>query len=184
MTNYLVIGGTLWTPDGWCACDSPLAQFLESHGLTRAGCVEWSGREVLNPHIQHDWRNGADKAAQMLLAMPFEDRNVIAHSHGGQVALLASRSVRIRRLLTIGTPNRSDVPKDGDIERWHHVSDPKVDVWATLGQLFDFRVSLSRKIREADQNVMVPGVRHGRLLTDPSYFPLWVHDGLIDFLRG
>lgn len=183
MTHYLVIGGTHWSPNGWCCETSPLTQFLFERGLMRVGCVEWSGREVVNPHLMRDWYDGADKAAQMLLNLPFEDRNVIAHSHGGQVALMASRSVRLRRLLTIGTPNRADVPKDGDIERWRHVRDPKFDLWATLGQLFDMRVSLSRKIREADDNVAIPGVRHGRLLDDPGYFQLWIHDGLVDFLR-
>jgi hypothetical protein len=121
-----------------------------------------------------------------------EERIVVAHSHGGQVALHAAASgLYIHRLLTIGTPVRADMAPiarqaRANIGKWWHVSDLESDPMAILGMFGDGDVGGRRTfaLTAVDRNVRLEGIRHSRMLNDPKVFRLWPKAGLIRFLRS
>jgi len=177
---------------------------LASHGL-HAGAFEpfrWSGDLTglarllpwnwFSSPESRDWQAGAQALRYLLeprgCPVPFSQRNVIAHSHGGQVALLAAASgLRIRRLVTVSTPVRADmvntiVKARPNIERWLHIYDPTLkDRMQVLGELGDGRLGWKRSFPAADVNVSVAGAGHSGMLTQPEWFPQWKQRGLIDF---
>jgi len=93
----------------------------------------------------------------------------VAHSHGGQIAVLAIAQgvLRVRSLVSLATPVREDlesfyaaVPAQLDGGSWHHYhGDGWRDWMARLGQLFDGRLGWSVTMPHAT-NVHVPGVGH------------------------
>jgi pimeloyl-ACP methyl ester carboxylesterase len=197
------VAGTAGWRDTWWKDGSPLWAHLATLGITPARVggrpFRWSTdlgwtwqfwRSWFGQMRHSDWEAGGDSLASYLEHLPFEDRNVIAHSHGGQVALYcAALGVPIHRLLTIGTPVREDM---GDviaaarphIDKWHHVYDPRWDLWARLGMVGDGRLGGCRMFPPADANLAVRRVGHGGLLMKPARFALWQEVGLADFLRS
>lgn len=120
--------------------------------------------------------------------MPFADRNVIAHSHGGQVALFcAARGVPIRTLTTVGTPVRHDVPAAAARKRvlfWQHIYDKHCDWVQKLGQLADGKVSTERRFRLSGvQNHGLAGISHSKVLRDERYLHYWRVNGWLANVR-
>lgn len=186
-TPVYLIGGTHYQSSRcqWWREGSPFRQFLAAHDFDVLGVIEWSGNVVIAPQIERDWYYGAENVIDALSCVPLEARNVIAHSHGGQLAILASQDVPIRRLLTIGTPNHCGIEYDGSmIERWRHCIDKKFDKWGVFGSFAGWALHWNRRMPATKaENVLMPGVRHGGLLEDPALCERWEHDGLIDFFR-
>jgi pimeloyl-ACP methyl ester carboxylesterase len=159
----------------------------------------WSGDVDGLPHVidpeksekLSDWIAGGWGLYYLLRNLPYEKRNIIAHSHGGQVALYAAglARVQIHRLITVCTPVRKDmadirqkaVPRIG---RWRHVSADGWDFMQRAGELFDGYFGWERKMPEAHENLLIPKIGHSNLLYKPECFPLWEQDGMLDFLRA
>lgn len=181
-TPVYLIGGTHWQSDTWWQPDSAFSAFLKAQNFDVLGVIEWSGALVIQPAIERDWYDGAEHVIDALSAVPEDCRNVIAHSHGGQLALLAAQEIQIHRLLTLGTPRRREIPTDGMIGRWRHAMDKSWDQWGLLGSFTGWMLSWNRRMPGAE-NVLLPGVRHAGLMTDPALFERWTGDGLIDFFR-
>jgi pimeloyl-ACP methyl ester carboxylesterase len=216
MTPILPIHGT-WGADfdgaasglpQWWQAGSPFTAFMRERGLdaTYFEPFVWSGDVAGIARLlpwnwfrapgSRDW----EAAARALCyhqeprkcPVPFAERNYIAHSHGGQVALLAAASgLKIRRLVTVSTPVREDMRRTielarPNIERWWHLYDPRPlsDRFQVLGELGDGRVGWRRAFVKADRNIAVPGVGHSGLLCEPRCFSQWAQRGLLDFLRG
>jgi hypothetical protein len=123
--------------------------------------------------------------------IPIRDRNVIAHSHGGQVVFYAcAEGLKLSLLITIGTPVRSDMraiveKARPNIGHWLHVFESSY--WANkmqwLGALFDGHVGIEWRHAAADVNIDVPGVGHSRLLVDPDCFSLWHTHGWLSLVQ-
>ncbi|MBI4251007.1 MAG: hypothetical protein HY618_00975 [Candidatus Tectomicrobia bacterium] len=111
---------------------------------------------------------------------PGEPVNLIAHSHGGQVAAYAAaRGLRVSTLITIATPVRRDMEPvysraSGSISgRWVHIHTGRRDRWQWLGGLGDGLLGVRREMPAPARNVLEPGRDHTSLL-DPA---LWTERG-------
>jgi hypothetical protein len=112
--------------------------------------------------------------------VPVRHRNILAHSHGLQVVLYAcADGLRIRRLVSFGSPIRSDMRAVAmkalpNIDRWMHVYDPTCeDRIQWLGQFGDGVIDLHPDRTVDLQNVVnhpIRGVGHSELLCDPRQF--------------
>ncbi len=104
---------------------------------------------------------------------------ILAHSHGGQVALYAAAlGLKIPCLLTVATPVRADMVAiinraRPNIGKWVHVCASDFDHTAILGQLGDGSLSFGRAMPHADLNITIPGIDHSLLLTDQRQFEHW-----------
>jgi hypothetical protein len=105
--------------------------------------------------------------------------NIIAHSHGGQVAIFAAAyGLLVDTLVTVGTPVRHDVKRyrkaaRPNIKRWVHIYSPNdpMQIEGTLGDGGGL-LEWPREISQADQNISEPTMEpgsHSKLL-DPA---LW-----------
>ena len=126
MTGYVPVDGTHAAKrKDWDRADSLFDQYLRRRGFART-CRAFGfwptaigGPLICSGHL--GWQFGGRELRQFLAGLPFKDRIVIAHSHGGQVAayaLAAKPVIPVRALVTIGTPCRKDMD----------------DVWAEVRQ--------------------------------------------------
>lgn len=186
-----------WTSD-WTRPGSAWRTFMARQGAAfPAEPFQWSGDVSGLPRLfswwttekYSDWRAGAAALSWYLRGFPYEARNVVAHSHGGQLALFAAAQhyTWIRRLVTVATPCRGDLEgvthlARPNIAHWTHVSSLDGDLMARLGQLFDGRIRRGRTQPLADLNVRHTKIGHSGMLQDPALFELW--GGLLDTIRA
>lgn len=195
MTKYITVPGT-WGFDGedtdeWWHPDSPFVAMMSSNDCTQvlidgepfvwstdvngSNFLRWFG--VKDKY--RDWLSAAKALKVYLHSLPFADRNVIAHSHGGQVVLLAAADgTTIRNLITIGTPVRADLDKrylqgSMNIRYWTHVHSTEFDMWQTLGSVFDGHWGPVREMKYADENIILKDIGHADLLRNPKEFNFW-----------
>lgn len=191
--KYVAVGGThAWRGDvettgRWWQPESPWWHYLRSQNWTpaREDPFTWSTNlaGVWLPWKRHpsmlDWEAGGHALMYYLESIPFRDRVVFAHSHGGQVvAFCVSHGVPIRALCTIGVPVRQDMTSRWELARplintWVHLHSDASDRWQWLGGLCDGRLGIVRHFAEADVNLKVPRAGHSKLLQDPSWFSQW-----------
>jgi pimeloyl-ACP methyl ester carboxylesterase len=135
-----------------------------------------------------DWEASADALGWFLRGVPYADRNLIGHSHGGTVALLlAGSGFPLRSLTTVGTPPRDDVPLAA-AEHWitfhQHLYDLRRDLWGWLGQVGDHELRTERALPDPHvTNIAVLDIRHSRALRDPKYIALWGTEGWLENIR-
>jgi hypothetical protein len=203
-----IVEGT-WGGADWAHVGSAFRVYVSSRGFEIHLRTEWwsgdvSGLPSWTASRKHsDWRIGAEFLGEALAHVPYESRNVLAHSHGGNVALYTAAGthaagdpcagfdgVSIRRLVTIATPPRADMdaiatrakPRLG---AWLHVTDTRGDWMQRLGQVFDGRFGIPRTLQmQADRNLAIPRVNHSTLLTDPAKFGMWEDLGILPYVRG
>lgn len=127
---------------------------------------------VIGPHT--NWEAGALSLVNYVGRRPV---SLVAHSHGGQVALRAARDLQIDLLVTVATPVRADIKPwireaRGNVREWTHFYSPRERglPWQRLGSLFDGLFSPSQFFKWADRNVAVPDMGHSDLL---ACAPLW-----------
>jgi len=199
---YLPIAGTDAKDDPWVVDGlSPHTRFMRARGFepirngygepwewsTALNGLWWTGKAI--------WREDARRLHTFLSNIPYEHRNVIAHSHGGQLAIMACASgLKIRTLTTLGTPVRNDVGVEAahkNIGFWQHVYDVDRDWMQTvqraperLGQLADWRVSTERRfLLPGVQNHGMVGISHSRLVRDETAFHEWDDKSLLSLIR-
>jgi hypothetical protein len=204
--KYLPIAGTWGQDDGWVIDNAdPFTCELARYGLEPLRRIDgtplfnWPAKLSGLPFLRRKyWQQWGLTLGHTLIRLPYIDRNLIAHSHGGQLAIIAAANgVKIRTLTTIATPRRKDVPAEiavNNIGYWQHVFDPKKDWTATvghrirrtLGQLGDGDVSLERRfLIPGIQNIGIPKVSHSNLFHDPTMLHWLADAALIDgILRG
>lgn len=111
--------------------------------------------------------------------------NIIAHSHGGQVAAYAAeRGLQIHTLITAGTPVRYDmrnIYKKGkqSIEKWVHLHSGAKDWWQLFGSFFDGSLNNRRDMPYASLNIEKSGCSHEELLD----YKLWDKENYWQYLR-
>ena len=140
-----------------------------------------------------EWEAAGDALSYYLDGVPLEERIVVAHSHGGQVAFFAASNLPIHRLITIGTPVREDM-RDvvqsalPNLGSWMHVCDIASDYTAWWGAFGDGHVGNAREFTVEHPhfagNVQIANIGHSGLLNDPSTFTYWTEAGLLQFLRS
>lgn len=204
-TAYIPVQGTHgWDEDPnrfqWWEPQSALASYLHQNQIEQVNVslpFVWSTEldGVLRPsHIV--WK-AAGYALRYYIGdqfpkgLPTEKRNLIAHSHGGQVAFYACASgLQIRNLITIGTPVRGDMEAvvkaaRPNIGYWLHICDSKSDWISLAGALFDGRIRLKHDFPLADRNDNCSDLKisHSKILTDADRFGLWQTRGWAEVLH-
>jgi pimeloyl-ACP methyl ester carboxylesterase len=187
VTPRLVLVEGTWG-GAWARPGTPFREFLHNHGVDVLARTQfWSGDVSGVPSLwasqkHSDWKAGAIALALYLDRLPYECRNVIAHSHGGNVALYAAarEGIALRRLITVCTPERGDMQDVAKQARdrityWAAVGslDGTVDWWRRLGQLFDGEMGWQYLQPHADINHRLHDIGHSKLLTDARKFSLW-----------
>jgi pimeloyl-ACP methyl ester carboxylesterase len=195
-----VLGTHAWkTPDDgsqWWHPKSAWSAYMESQGLRHAKPHRpfvWTGDlDGTLVHRGNDWEVGAAWLAAYLEVLPYDWRNVVAHSHGGQVALLAAVEVPMRSLVMIGTPVRDEIEKIAHLSAANigtciHVSDSRWngDFVALAGALFDRRWSLRRTFNVSGIGTLqIKGIGHSGMVSEPKHFSKWADHGLVDVLTA
>jgi pimeloyl-ACP methyl ester carboxylesterase len=198
MTPTILIAGTWGQDDPWWKPDSPFWKEAIAHGLElidEREPFDWTGDidGILGKNTR--WEDAGEKllyyvrlkhTERRMKGLPGADPvNVIAHSHGGPVGLMAAaRRLRIGTLITVATPVRKDnesviAMAKPNIRRWVHLRSDYSDWWQWFGELMDGRLGIYRDFPQADCNVLEPGVGHSGLL-DPA---LWTARGWWNWVR-
>lgn len=202
MTKYMPLAGTDSADAGWITDSSdPFTLHMQAEGFEmhrkpdgsplfnwsgKLGGLWWQGIRV--------WMDAAEELEVVLSELPYEERNLIAVSHGGQPALLlASLGFPIRTLTTVGTPRRP-----GDINAakaaknilyWQHIYDADKDWMATLkryglGGLGDWAFNTDRSFKVPRVvNHPVSGIHHWDVIKRPELFHLWQERGWLEAIR-
>lgn len=195
MTGVILVEGT--HGGQWAQPGSLFWQLLEANGFTPLLFKGWttdvSGLPTLlgaGPHS--DWMAGGYSLGYFLEDIPYENRNILCHSHGLNPVLYQATLVRqpIRRLVSVCSPVRADMQATATaakplIGRWRHVADTHGDHWQRLGELFDGHFGWCKtKWPQADENLTIPHIGHTGLLEDAQLIQLNITDGNFDFLHG
>jgi hypothetical protein len=194
VSRYISVLGThAWDPRQptlqWWHPKSAFSTYLETHGLTHAKPGRpfiWSGDlDGTWLHRGNDWEAGAEWLSYYLSDLPYDWRNVIAHSHGGQ---LAAKTTAMRSLVMVGTPVRKEIEKIApvavaNIGTCVQVIDQRRDWIATAGGVFDGNLSWRREFDVLGiQVTKLPNIGHSGLLCDAKHFPKWKEAGLLSLL--
>lgn len=208
MQRITLLAGTWENNPEWIENPAhPFQVMLQSQGFQTARSTagtpfRWltkvGGLPLVNRGI---WEDTALDLLSFCEGFPYRDLNFLGFSHGGQPAIiaigkLAEKGVRVRSLVTVGTPVRADVPARqaaGNVDCWLHIIDRDFDRMAlhrkmlhrTLaGQIFDGSLSQERRfLLPGVENILVPGIGHGHVLHDAELIPLWISEGWMETLR-
>jgi hypothetical protein len=189
--TYIPIPGTdAWDEDEnnfqWWERGSEHQRHMATQGLVLHACgaLEWStaldGVPTRKNHVI--WKGAAKHLLCHLERVPLAQRNLIAHSHGGNVVFHAlAYGLRINNLITVGTPVRADMEPIilqglGNCNYWHHIYDSSGDRISLYGALFDGRWRIKHDFDLADSQDNVKDIGHSRILNDYQHMPLWNHD--------
>lgn len=175
----------------------PFRWSTDLDGMEPLAALRNAIRGLLRRHklavVHRDWQAGGEACGSFLAGVPYARRNLISHSHGGQVGIYAGLDRSIRTLVTIGTPVRGDMQQVYEEARpnigYHlHICDDTWDLWGTLGQVFDGDVTLHRVFPKTwafgpDLTLTLRAIGHGKVLRDPREIRRWVDQGWLDVLR-
>jgi hypothetical protein len=219
---YTSIGGTWsWSDDGggqWWHPTSNFSLYLMAFRLFplrprrpfkwsgRVGGMQfWRrlfGRTDTADHL--DWKAASvhllDHLDHCDAPTPYEARNLLAHSYGGNVVFYAcADGLKIRTLITFGTPVRADMLEvvrraRPNIGRWIHVIDEGDDKWNRRGNFGDGELEWPGRADQtwinpvtgkdlADKTDDVDGIEHSRVLNEQRLFHHVVDRGWVTFLR-
>ena len=130
-------------------------------GFTRrkAYAFQWSGDlKACRWRWNKPWKKAALRLIHELQEAGITRPIIVAHSHGGNVALEAiGMGLKVDRLVTLATPPRAGVPTFKG--NWVNVVGTK-DWTVRFGMLMDGRVSTKTTHKDA-QNIVLPGESHG-----------------------
>lgn len=175
----------------WWRPGSAFWEYMTALGVEMVGAERpfvWSTDlgGVFGGRDKNDWRAGGASLYAYIVPplcperrIPPAETAVVAHSHGGQVALLAAAAgLKIHTLLTIATPVRRDMRAGiaaarPNITHWEHIHSDRSDRMQWVGALFDGRLGIYRAFPEADVNVRLADAGHSRVLHDPAYQHEW-----------
>ena len=177
MSKTILISGT-WglSSDDWWKVASPFWQMAKAHGLDMAAPDDpfiWTTALEGVKGDNREWICAAAALRWFCEAKDIERPNIIAHSHGGQVALMAAgQGLLIGTLTTVATPVRNDILEALDtpagrrenIARWYHIHTGAGDTMQLAGSLGDGEVNARRKMPPPAENIYEPDNTHSGLL--------------------
>ena len=202
----LIAGTGSWKPgvQDWFIPGSPFTAFLRAHGVevvagTNGRPFTWStgvGGIGFGDEDHRVWQGAGENLYDYIVPpfcpdrrIPIAETNIIAHSHGLQVALYAcAAGLGVDTLISVGSPIRKDMDTTARlarryIRRWIHVHSDRSDRWQWYGTLFDGAFGIKREHPLADVNVGIPKVGHSTILRDPAMFTHWQERGLLAALQ-
>ncbi len=173
----IIIGGTHFNPQDWSYSHSPLTSEAQNHFNDPAvGFLYWSGGLSDTARIA-----GAEQLRKMIANYQFapgEQLNVIAHSHGGNVALAASQlelTHKIDNLITLGTPGEGAdmyAPNWNNIGKWYNIQ-------ASTDWVPGMDSDVDATNREGARNFVVPTPGLGHLGGNGSaHSSLWQNNNI------
>lgn len=191
----LLLHGTWGRNDEWYKRGSDFVRAAYAHDLDLVSDKPflWSGKvgglptftpddpdDVLDDAGRLEWANEAQHAVYYCAAYrPGQEVSIIAHSHGGAVALLAIAygKLKVRHLITVSTPVRRDMCVARMLVQ-QRISGTWLalhgDFWKDwmikAGELFDGHFGWSMNFPEAHANRHVIGHGHSTMLADPRVF--------------
>lgn len=186
MQKTILVSGT-WglSSDDWWKVASPFWQTAKHHGLDLAAPDDpfmWTTALEGVKGDNREWSVAAAALRWFCKAKGIERPNIIAHSHGGQLPLLATfQGLDIGNLVTVATPVRGDVLSQvivQKIQRWVHIHTGVGDTMQLLGELGDGEISARRKMPEAE-NIYESDQTHSGLLDAD----LWTARGWWELLK-
>lgn len=192
----LLLHGTWGRNDLWYRSLSPFVLGARSAGLSLVHNTEpflWSGRvggmfgitpddpsDLLDDRGRLEWANEARHAVYYCAAhRPNQEVSIIAHSHAGQLALLAITygQLKVRHLITVSTPVRKDMrfarmrTRELISGKWIALhGDFWKDRMIKLGELFDGSIGWTMEFPEAHENRHITGHGHSTMITDSHVF--------------
>jgi pimeloyl-ACP methyl ester carboxylesterase len=180
--RYIPIAGT-WAgkdDESWHRAGSRTDRFLQKAGLVRLAdeLPFWSSalsgaRFCGGSHLA--WQFGADLLVRFLETVPKDDRNLIAHSHGGQVVAYAlAQGAKVRRVVTVCSPVRRDMDAVWSV----NTAAPHLHLysigWGDRMRWFGQRARFRRKMPWADDNRRIDGGHSGMLVRPEDYEDQWL----------
>lgn len=179
MIPTILIPGTWGDSDAWWRQGSPFWTAALEAGVTlQNGDDPYNWTTEVDGLLgrNRDWETAGDALRWYVAARGEETVNVIAHSHGGQVALYAAAGgLSINTLVTVATPVRADMEPviakaRVNLPRWIHLRSDNSDWFQWFGEILDGRLAWPGSVRDfplADKTVIEGGVGHSGLL-DPE----------------
>jgi pimeloyl-ACP methyl ester carboxylesterase len=179
MVPTILVPGTWGDRQAWWRQGSPFWQAAVQAGVTLLNGDDpynWTTEVDGLLGRNRDWETAGHALRWYGAAKGHTTVNVIAHSHGGQVALYgAAGGLQIDTLVTVATPVRWDIEPvmtkaRVKITRWIHLRSDRSDWWQWFGEILDGRLAWpgsARDFPQANQNIIEPGVGHSGLL-DPA----------------
>jgi RHS repeat-associated protein len=174
----IIVGGTGYDPHSWNYSHSPLTSEAQSHFQDPAvGFLYWSGGLSDRDRIA-----GAEQLRKMINNYSFapgEQLNIIAHSHGGNVALLAAQGQLnhpIDNLITLGTPGVGEYAPNPNVPAdWRNIG-----AWYNIQGSTDWVPSLdsdtNSRNRSGASNFTVPTTGFGHF--GEAHTALWQNSGV------
>jgi hypothetical protein len=149
---------------------------------------QWSGDldgSFAGKRSHTDWEAAGRSLRYYLNDLPYNERNLVTHSHGLQVALYAAaQGARFRRLISVTGPVRTDMMDTAhegrvNVGPWTHIYSPG-DKMQWLGSVcFDLKLHWPKREHPlATRNIKIEGVGHSGLLSDPKHIPTFVQEVL------
>lgn len=180
--KYIPIAGTGAREHSrsWHQADSDTAVFLDQRGFDRLGddLPFWSSalsgtRFCGNNHSV--WQYGGAVLRRWLLGVPLDDRNLIAHSHGGQIVAYAlAGGVQVRSVVTVASPIRRDMDEVWEScgltgeSHLHLYGVGWGDRWRWFGQRGRFKRAMA-----GATNFKIEGGHSGMLTRPDDYADQW-----------
>ncbi len=182
--NILLVHGT-WAKGGWWAPHSPFANYIDTLNwgevYKQNDYFQWTGK-----NSDYYRRQAGANLANWLDRHPHVD-TVIAHSHGGNVTLLASRLLQnttskrsLTRVVLLGTPSRTDyTPELRRINLLRNIYSFG-DLWQTPGGTAPHARGEGRTASDSNQtlNVLVKNGVFGPSHSDLHTEPVWRNNNL------
>lgn len=193
--KYVPIAGTGGFRAAWVRETDPFGVMMAGQGFESARVNDrgyrWSGALDGVDGDNNEWEAFADALGIFLDRIDYEDRNLICHSHAGNIAIiLAGRGYPIRTLTTVGTPIREgDLPcatAEKFIRFHQHIYSTKLDIWGWLGRAIGDHSLIANRAYSSNRvkNIPVHHIGHSKVLTDPTYIRLWIEEGWLDNIRA
>lgn len=134
----------------------------------RAGyAFQWSGDlKVSRWRWSKPWKKAALRLITELKEAEIHRPVIVAHSHGGNVALHAiALGLEVEHLITLATPPRGGVPQAGC--KWTHIVGSRD--WTTrFGMMFDGRISMRTTHKNA-KNIVLKKENHASVHKIPTW---------------
>lgn len=178
-SHTVIIHGTWANNESWWRWPSEFPQYIDLQACDvykKEHPYTWSG-----DNTDEARREGGKILLDWVHEHPVQKLIIIAHSHGGNVAFIASQiGLKIHKLILMGTPIRTDyLPNMENIQKVYNIYS-NADYAQILGAL-PYKRNSGRHLPEASENISVETKTsnpHSELHT----IPLWQNEGLVRIL--